>query len=147
MAILTPAQLQTSNAATYTTNGVGGITGATARNFNIDFISSSIVASMTSSMTVGNAINATNSTFATSASFARTASFYAGTVTTASYANTSTSASYALNATTASYVSGAILNLTDTFTSTPKIESIITLTAAEYSGIGSPSANILYVII
>lgn len=43
MAILTPAQLQSSNASTYTTNGANLITGANARNFNVDWISSSVL--------------------------------------------------------------------------------------------------------
>ena len=43
MAILTPAQLQSSNASTYTTNGTNSITGANARNFNVDWISSSVL--------------------------------------------------------------------------------------------------------
>jgi hypothetical protein len=52
MAILTPAQLQSSNASTYTTNGTNSITGAAARSFNVDFISSSITVSQTGSMSV-----------------------------------------------------------------------------------------------
>lgn len=58
MAILTPEQLQASNASTYTTNGVGAITGATAKSFNVDFISSSITVSQTSSMSVASALTA-----------------------------------------------------------------------------------------
>ncbi len=64
MAILTPEQLQANNASTYTTNGVGAITGATAKAFNIDFISSSITVSQTGSMSVLSA------SFAVSASYA-----------------------------------------------------------------------------
>lgn len=58
MAILTPAQLQSSNASTYTTNGTNSITGANARNFNVDFISSSITVSQTGSMSVASAATA-----------------------------------------------------------------------------------------
>jgi hypothetical protein len=58
MAILTPAQLQSSNASTYTTNGTNSITGADARDFNVDFISSSITVSQTGSMSVASAITA-----------------------------------------------------------------------------------------
>ena len=86
MAILTPAQLQVSNSATYTTNGSGSITGASARSFNSDFISSSITVSQTGSMNV------------LSASYAATASVLLGSVVSASYALTSSfavSASYA----------------------------------------------------
>lgn len=71
MAILTPAQLQASNASTYTTNGVGSITGATARAFNEDFISSSITVSQTGSMSVASA------SYVATASFALTASYVA----------------------------------------------------------------------
>jgi len=42
---------------------------------------------------------------------------------------------------------GYITNKNDTYASTAKITDIITLTAAEYAAIGSPSSNILYVII
>ena len=42
---------------------------------------------------------------------------------------------------------GYIMNKNDTYTSTAKITDIITLTAAEYAAIGSPSSNVLYVII
>ena len=89
MAILTPTQLQASNNATYTTNGVGSITGASANSFNNDFISSSITVSQTSSLSVA------------SASYAATASVVLGSVVSSSYA---LSASYALNADTASKV-------------------------------------------
>lgn len=58
MAILTPSQLQASNDSTYTTNGVGSITGAAARSFNTDFISSSITVSQTGSMSVASASRA-----------------------------------------------------------------------------------------
>ena len=61
MAILTPSQLQASNNATYTTNGVGSITGATANSFNVDFISSSITVSQTGSMSVASASRAITS--------------------------------------------------------------------------------------
>ena len=43
MAILTPAQLQSSNASTYTTNGANLITGATVRSLNSNWISSSVL--------------------------------------------------------------------------------------------------------
>jgi hypothetical protein len=82
MAILTPSQLQASNDSTYTTNGVGSITGAAARGFNTDFISSSITVSQTSSLSVASA------SVATSASYAATASVVTGTVVSASFAQT-----------------------------------------------------------
>jgi hypothetical protein len=40
-----------------------------------------------------------------------------------------------------------VLNTTDTYTSTANVYQIVTLSAAEYSGIGSPDANTMYVII
>jgi len=64
MAILTPAQLQSSNASTYTTNGTNSITGATARSFNVDFISSSITVSQTGSMSVASASVAISASYA-----------------------------------------------------------------------------------
>jgi hypothetical protein len=94
MAILTPAQLQTNNAATYTTNGVGSITGANARNFNVDFISSSITVSQTGSMTVLSSSFALTASFAAtignvvSSSYAATASLLLGSITSASLATT-----------------------------------------------------------
>jgi hypothetical protein len=91
MAILTPAQLQSSNASTYTTNGTNSITGADARDFNVDFISSSITVSQTGSMSVASA------SIATSASYAATASVVLGTVVSASYALTASLATYANN--------------------------------------------------
>jgi hypothetical protein len=109
MAILTPAQLQTNNAATYTTNGVGSITGASARNFNVDFISSSITVSQTGSMTV------LSSSFALTASFAATI----GNVVSSSYAATAslllggiTSASLATNNLYTASVAGNTLTFT-----------------------------------
>jgi len=86
MAIYTPAQLASASNATYTTNGVGDITGATVRSLNTSWISSSILVSQTGSMSV------------LSSSYAATASVLLGSVVSASYA---LSSSYALNATTA----------------------------------------------
>ena len=70
MAILTPAQLQSSNASTYTTNGTNSITGANARDFNVNFISSSITVSQTGSMSVASALTATSASYALSSSYA-----------------------------------------------------------------------------
>jgi hypothetical protein len=42
---------------------------------------------------------------------------------------------------------GFVTNVNDTYTGTGKITDIITLTQAEYDGIGSPSVNSLYIII
>jgi hypothetical protein len=39
-----------------------------------------------------------------------------------------------------------VLNTKDTYTSSPKVQQIITLTQAEYNAIGSPDANTLYII-
>ena len=100
MAILTPAQLQASNNATYTTNGSGSITGASANSFNANFISSSITVSQTGSMTV------------LSASYAATASYLLGSIVSASYA---LSSSYALNATTANSVTSASYALSSSY--------------------------------
>ena len=70
MAVLTKSQLETLSNNTYTTNGAGSITAADVRNFNTDFISSSIVVSQTGSMAVGFATNATSASYAVTASYA-----------------------------------------------------------------------------
>ena len=74
MAIYSQSQLVSASNATYTTNGAGGITGATVRALNVDWVSSSILAPMTSSMTV------------LSASYAATASVLLGSIVSASLA-------------------------------------------------------------
>jgi hypothetical protein len=44
-------------------------------------------------------------------------------------------------------VSGNVLgNDTDTYTSSPRVQQVVTLTQAEYNAIGSPNANTLYII-
>jgi len=119
MAILTPAQLQASNASTYTTNGANLITGANAKNFNIDFISSSITVSQTGSMNV------------LSASFAGTASVLLGSVVSASYAVTSS------NALTASFFSGSISNaISSSYAGTASV-LLGSIVSASYSLSGS----------
>ena len=47
----------------------------------------------------------------------------------------------------AATVTDGIVNTTDTYTATPKITNIVTLSAAEYAAIGSPSTSTLYIII
>jgi hypothetical protein len=42
---------------------------------------------------------------------------------------------------------GFVSNMSDTYTGTPKITSIISLSAAEYAAIGSPSTSTLYIVI
>jgi len=111
MAIFTQIQLTSASNATYTTNGANAITAATVRSLNNDWISSSILAPQTSSMTVATASFVTlaqTASFvqnAVSSSFAQTASFVTGSnvfgpngsnsVLTSSFAIT---ASFALNA-------------------------------------------------
>ena len=100
-------QLTSASNATYIDNNSGSITPTSVRSLNENWISSSVLVSMTSSITVGNAV---------SASYAATASFLLGSIASASFAqNAATasyfggsvvSASYALNATSASYVPG-----------------------------------------
>jgi hypothetical protein len=41
---------------------------------------------------------------------------------------------------------GVVGNNSDTYTTSPKVQQVITLTQAEYNGIGSPNANTLYII-
>ena len=80
MAIFTQVQLVSASNATYTTNGANLITAAQVRTLNDNWVSSSILAPMTASMSV------------LSASYAATASVLLGSVVSASYAQT---ASYA----------------------------------------------------
>jgi hypothetical protein len=58
MAVLTQAQLAASSSAVYTTNNANQITAAIIRPFNDNWISSSVLIPMTSSMSVGFAATA-----------------------------------------------------------------------------------------
>lgn len=107
MAIYTQVQLLSASNATYVTNAANLITAATVRTLNNDWISSSILAPMTGSMTVA------------TASFAETASFLNTTVSTASFA---------LNAGTASYVTGS--NVYGPFGSNSILSSSYAVTAS-----------------
>lgn len=102
MATLTPSQLTAASNAVYFDNVSGSITPTSVRGLNTDWISSSILASMTSSMTVGTASYFSGSiSNAVSSSYAGTASVLLGSVVSASYALSSSfalTASYALNA-------------------------------------------------
>lgn len=44
-------------------------------------------------------------------------------------------------------VTGIITNSADTYTSTAKVQSVVTCTAAEYAAIGTPDANTFYIVI
>lgn len=140
MAILTPAQLQASNASTYTTNGVGSITGATARSFNVDFISSSITVSQTGSMSVLSASYALN---VTSASYAATASLLLGSITSASLAtNNLYTASVAGNTITFTKGDASTFNLvvgagasTFPFTGSAIISGSLQITGSAYGNV------------
>jgi hypothetical protein len=104
MAILTPSQLQAASNATYFDNTSGSITPTAVRTLNDNWISSSILASVTSSMTVASASFASTASFSLNLNPTATAS-YAINASTASFAlnfNPSATASYALFALTAS---------------------------------------------
>jgi len=66
MAIYTPQQLVSASNATYTTNGVGNITGATVRTLNTDWISSSVLVDannrITGSQFLSGSLRITNNT-------------------------------------------------------------------------------------
>jgi len=47
----------------------------------------------------------------------------------------------------ATAITKSVKNDTDTFTGTPDVQKIIALTQAQYTGIGSPNVNTLYIII
>ena len=131
MAILTQDQLVAASNATYFDNISGSITPTAVRTLNDSWISSSITADVTSSMTVGfartasfllgtiasasyalQAQNANNALVADTATFATSAGT-ANSAVTASFAlnfNPAATASYAINAATASFLSGSITN-------------------------------------
>ena len=89
--INTQAQLQVSSSATYTTNAANLITAGLVRTFNENWISSSLLIPMTSSMTV------------LSSSYAATASVLIGSVVSSSYAYTASSATNAGTSISASF--------------------------------------------
>ena len=141
MAILTPAQLQSSNASTYTTNGTNSITGANARNFNIDFISSSITISQTGSMSVASA---------TSASYAATASVLLGSVVSASYALSSSQAANSTLFNSLSSSQFAQLEANNTFTGNNVFGNVtasnaqITSASVTYLSVIYETASVIY---
>ena len=51
-----------------------------------------------------------------------------------------------LDITSGSYSGSAISNITDTYTTTPEVDYIVSLTQAEYDAIGTPNSSTLYVI-
>jgi hypothetical protein len=103
-----------------------------------------------------NVVSASFANNATSASFAATASFLLGSIASASYATFAVTSSYATDFTIANTASINVLegnvtaslvrNTADTYTTSPKVNQIVTLTQAEYNSIGSPDANTLYII-
>lgn len=93
--------------------------------------------------TASSAISSVSSSYALTASY-----FFTESVTyssTASYFLTSsvTSASFA---STASYVSGSVVNIGDSYPSSPICNKIVTLSQAEYDAIGSKDPNTFYLI-
>lgn len=123
MAILTPSQLVSASNATYFDNTSGSITPTSVRSLNDNWISSSILASQTSSLTV------LSSSYALSASYALKA-------TTADSATTAQTASYVLNAVSASRATSA-LNA-DTASSADQFNVRTALTA---SGLRYPTVD------
>lgn len=124
MAILNQTQLVAASNATYIDNTSGSITPLTVRTFNDSFISSSIVASVTSSMSVASASYAATASIALNFNPSATASYalsagnadnatnadQATFANTAGSANSAITASFALNfnpAATASYANFA----------------------------------------
>ena len=74
---------------------------------------------------------------------AGTSSLAIGTTsTTALVGNTTT-----ISTVQATAITKSVKNDTDTFTGTPDVQKIIALTQAQYTGIGSPNVNTLYIII
>lgn len=93
--------------------------------------------------TADTAISASHALIADSSLIANTASYIAG----ANVDGLVVSASYAISASHADNVpAGIITNNTDTYT-TPDVNNIITLTAAEYAAIVTPDSNTFYIVI
>ena len=106
--------------------------------------------SVSGSLTVTGSLIATNGF---TGSLLGTASFASNVVSssfasTSSFVNTlnqSVTISGSLNV--SGSVTGNVLgNNTDTYTTSPRVQQVVTLTQAEYNGIGSPDANTLYII-
>jgi hypothetical protein len=126
MAILNQTQLVAASNATYIDNTSGSITPTAVRTFNDSFISSSIVASVTSSMSVASASVAGTASFALNFNPSATASYAlqalnannastADTATFASSANTANSANTAVTASNATTANTAAFATTASF--------------------------------
>jgi len=98
MAILDQANLTIESDLTYVTNVNNEISAADVRSLNVNWISSSVLIPMTSSMSVASAVNATSSSYALSASYSVSASYAGNVPETASYALQALSSSYAVTA-------------------------------------------------
>ncbi len=154
-----------SNATTTFTKGDGSTFSITANNVvNADSASVAVASSYAISASqaqnaisasyVLNAVSASYADSALSSSYALTASFAlnAPTINTASFATTGSNTfignetiSGSLNV-TGSVTGNVVGNNTDTYTSAPAVQQIVTLTQAEYNAIGSPDVNTLYII-
>lgn len=168
------AALTASNADTASYLLASSIVGTVARAANSDFADVAYTASfitasgvrgivataytasyVTGSNVKGFVANATNANTAISSSIASTASYIdsvnvVGYVSLSLFSNNSgnsTSASYAVTSSHATFASGAVVNYPDNFTSVPVINNIVTLTAAEYTGLVTKNANTFYVVI
>ena len=104
MAILDQANLTIESDLTYVTNVNNEISAADVRSLNVNWISSSVLIPMTSSMSVASAVNATSSSYALSASYSVSASYAANVPATASYALQALSSSYPVSASYAANV-------------------------------------------
>jgi len=51
-----------------------------------------------------------------------------------------------INVVSGSFSGSVITNITDVYTTSPRVNQVVTLTQAEYNAIGSPDANTLYII-
>jgi cytoskeletal protein CcmA (bactofilin family) len=128
-------------------NSVNGYTGSLQGT-------ASFANNATSASVAVSASFATSASQAVSSSFATTASFALNVtpINTGSFATTGSNTfignetiSGSLNV--SGSVTGNVLgNNTDTYTSSPRVQQVVTLTQAEYNSIGSPDANTLYII-
>lgn len=145
-------QASTAISASHAVNADSSLTAntATTAGFASTAATASYVAAANVDGTVATATSASHAVQADSAltaTTATTASYVAGADVDGTVA-TATSASYAVSASHADNVpDGIITNSTDTYTSVADVQHIITLTAAEYSAIGTPDANTFYIVI
>jgi len=139
MATYNQSQLTSASNATYFDNSTGSITPTAVRSLNTNWISSSVLLSMTSSMSVATA------SFVVSASYASTASLLLGTVVSASSAISASYAVSASQAATASYYGGSIVSASYALSSSFAQTASLALTISSSITTQNLQHNVLFV--